>query len=234
MPTNLKEILQRKKERAERADRPKIDWFKLDTSESAKVVFLQELDEEQADDRGPAVYLVEHNSPQDFRRRAECSFDEEAGERCFACEMNQEEPKQNWWAKTNFYVNVYVERKGDKPGEGKVQLLSRSIQTKDGGFFDDLLAWAMEENGGKVTNQTFTISKGGEKKSPWTFLPSSKKLEVPDNLELWAPDAIVNKIPYEKQKSFYLPNGDEPVNEDESPKAAAKAAAKKASDDEDW
>ena len=231
MPTNLKEILQRKKERAERADRPKIEWFKLAQGESAKIVFLQELDEEQADDRGSAVYLVEHNSPQDFRRRAECSFDEEAGERCFACEMNQEEPKQNWWAKTNFYINVYVERKGDKPGEGKVQLLSRSIQNKGGGFFDDLLEWAMEENEGRVTNQTFTISKGGEKTSAWTFLPSSKKLEVPDNLELWAPDAIVNKVPYDKQKSFYLPNGDSPADEEEE---APKAAKKPKDEDPDW
>lgn len=234
MPTSLKDILQRKKERAERADRPKIDWFKLANGTSAKVEFLQELDEELADSRGAAVYLVEHNSPQDFRRRGECTFDEESGSRCFACEMNQEEPKSNWWAKTNFYVNVYVETKNDKPGEGKVQLLSRPISNKDGGFFDDLLAWAMEENEGKVTGQTFTISKGSEKTSPWTFIPSSKKLEVPENIELWAPEAIVNKIPYEKQKSFYMPNGDQDSDGSDDEKAETRSKPKVSTEDLPW
>jgi len=218
---NLKDILQRKKEYAERNERPKIDWFSLAPGESVKIEFLQEFSEELADSKGPAIYLTEHTSPQDFRRRAECTFDEDAGKRCFACEMNQEEPDKNWWAKTSFYVQVYVETKKDKPGEGSVKVLSRAISNKGGDLFEQLLNWADEENNGSVTGQTFTLSKGGEKKSPWTLIPSSKKLEVPDNVELIDLETLKRDIPYEKQKNFYLPKGEnydaDEENEEEAP-----------------
>lgn len=222
MATDLKSILQRKREYAERNERPKIEWFSLKNGGSAKVVFLQELDEDLADSKGSAIYLVEHTSPQDFKRRAECTFDEEAGTRCFACEMNQEEPNNSWWAKTNFYVQVYVETKDDKPGEGSVKVLSRPVSNKEGGFFDLLYEWAIEENGGKVTGRTFTISKGAEKTSPWSLMPTTKMLQVPENVELVDLETLKRTIPYEQQRNFYLPKGDEVTEEDDGEEKATK------------
>lgn len=227
MATDLKSILQRKKEYSERVERPAVEWFGLKEGASAKVVFLQELDSDLADPaKGAALYLVEHSSPENFMRRAECTFDEESGERCFACEMNQEDPNNNWWAKTNFYVQVYVETKDDKPGEGKVKVLSRPVSNKEGGFFDLLYNWAVEENNGKVTGVTFTISKGAEKTSSWSLMPSTKKLDVPESAELIDLSTAVSvKIEYDKQRNFYLPKSktkSEPAKDEEKVKAATE------------
>lgn len=229
---DLKSILQRKKEYQERTERPTFDWFGVPANKSAKVVFLQELDGDLADEKGVARYLVEHTSPQDFKRRAECTFDEETGERCFACEMNQEDPKGNWWAKTNFYVQVYTEGPDDKPGKGKVKVLSRGISNKGGDFFDLLLTWATEENEGRVTGQTFVISKGGEKTSPWSLMPTTKKLEVPETAELIDLEkAIGNKVEYDKQKNFYMPKGNA---DSEAAPATRQSAPKPAAEELTW
>lgn len=205
MATSLKDVLQKKKEYAERTERPQFDYFSLKDNNPAKVVFLQEIDpdvktEANEKGRGSALFLVEHTSPHDFRRRAECTFEEEG--RCFACEMNQEEPENKWWAKTNFYIQVFNAK------DNKVKVLSRPVANKEGGFFDLLYTWAEEENEGSITDQTFSISKAGEKTSPWTLMPTTKKLEVPDTVELVDLEQAVGiKIEYEKQRNFYIPRG---------------------------
>jgi hypothetical protein len=238
MATDLKSILQRKKEYAERTERPSFDWFGIPVNSTVKVVFLQELDKELADDKGAARYLVEHTSPENFKRKAECTFDEETGERCFACEMAQEFPKVaegSWWAKTNFYVQVYVEGKDDKPGKGKVKVLSRPVSPKGGDFFDLLLTWATEENDGRVTGQTFQISKGAEKTSPWTLMPTNKVLEVPDTAELIDLEKAVGlRVEYDKQKGFYMPGGNTGSKPATAEAGIEQPAVKKAEDTSVW
>jgi hypothetical protein len=219
---SLADVLKKKQERAERSDRPDVNWFSLNDNNPARVRFLQEIDPDAPhyeESKGSALFLVEHVSPQDFRRKAECTMETEG--RCFACEMNQEEPKANWWAKTNFYVQV-LDAKDDK-----VKILSRPAP---GTFFDALFEWATDENNGSVVADsdgkavTFNIRKGPNKTDSWVPMPTNKHLEVPEGTQLVdLTKAIGVKVEYEKQRNFYLPKGS---NRDDTPSEKSQPVPK--------
>lgn len=207
--TSLADVLKKKQERSERADRPKIDYFGLAKNNPARIRFLQEIDPDAPNyeaAKGSAVFLVEHVSPQTFQRKALCTFETEG--RCFACEMNQEQPKEKWWAKTSMYVNVFDAL------DNKVKVLSRPAP---GTFFDPLFEWAADENDGSVIGPTFKITKGANKTDPWTFTTTKNELDVPDSLDLF--EVVGITVEYDKQRSFYLPNGNEIPVEAEEPKS---------------
>ena len=207
---SLQDILNRKREIEDRESRPKLDWFSLKDG-SVKVQFLQELGDEAPNynkDRGKAVYLVEHVSPYDFRKKALCTYESDG--RCWACEMNQEETsvelddgKGNkvvknypWSQKTNMYIYLITEH-------GDVKVLSWPAP---GSVFDLLYQFAEEENDGSITGQTFAISKGPQRNDKWSLMPSKKEIPIPDDLALVnLEEAVGFKVEYEKQKSFYLP-----------------------------
>jgi|ERR1044072_4986120 hypothetical protein len=213
MGTNFKDVLKAKAERAEREDRPKVEWFSLKNGETKFIRLLQEFDTDMRnyDSKfGTAEFLVEHQSPEEWSRKALCTTDTEG--RCFACAMDKEEPfilldeldgdgnrKKKWhpWGqKTNFYVYV-VDNKG------AVRVLSR---TTDGKLFDSLVEEA-EENNNSLTDITFKISKGSANQNPWEIRKTTKEhFELPEIDELVALSTAVGlKVPFEDQKNFYLP-----------------------------
>lgn len=240
MSKTIAEIRKLKAERAEAADRVKVDWFRLTKPEakqgdkySRRLVFLQELDEDSPKfekSRGAALYLQEHTSPYDFTRRAECSMDAEG--KCLACDMNQlqpvlkvkksdgktEEKKYPWRASTNMYINVYTD-------EGKVEVLSRSAP---GAVFDFLDQQAQEELDGGITGVTWKINKGLKLNDAWQLSTTKVALDVPDDVELFdLQNTVARKVKYEDQKKFYLiPDKDE-VDEEES-------TSEKKSDETEW
>jgi len=205
MAQTLADILRKKQERAERSDRPEVEWFSLKDNNPARVRFLQELDPDAPNydsNKGSALFLVEHVSPQDYRRKAECTIETEG--RCFACEMAQEDPKPEggtWFQKTNMYIQVFDAK------TNSVRILSRPAP---GSFFDALYDYAADENEGSIVGPTFKIQKGPGKTDPWTLMPTNNKLEVPETVELVdLSKAIGVKVEYAKQRNFYLPKGEQ-------------------------
>lgn len=223
MSKTLADVLKKRQEAAERAERPKIDYFSLTNNNPARIRFLQEINPEAPNfdpDKGSALFLVEHTSPKNFQRKAICTLETEG--RCFACEMNIErsgkEPKERWWARINMYVQVFDAK------DEKVKVLSRPAPSP---FFDQLIDWADEENDGSVVGPTFKVSKGPNKTDSWVAIRTSRELEVPDTAELIDLEKHIGaNVEYDKQRGFYLPNGmDEESEElapsdDEDPKMA--------------
>jgi hypothetical protein len=221
MGTNFKDVLKRNQERSDRADRPKVNWFKLERNETKFIKFLQEFDTDMRNydsARGTALFLVEHVSPESFSRKALCSFDDEGN--CFACEMDKQQPSigegedkkwHPWGQKTNFYVYVI-----DK--EGEISVMSRPTIGK---FFDSIVE-EIGENNNSLTDLGFKISKGPKNNSPWELkAKDSYDFDLPDVTELTDLSTVVGlKVPYEEQRGFYLPAGkDAPA---ESEKDASK------------
>ena len=192
------------------------------------VQFLQEFTEDAENydsNRGTVLFLAEHVSPYNFKRKAECSFDTEG--RCWPCEMAKvenevtykgETTKFPWKQKSNMYTWVATE-------DGELKVLSRPAP----GAFFNLLHEYSEDNGG-ITNQTFKISKGPNKTDPWALMPVKTEIELPDLSEMVdLQTAIGVKKPYEEQKLFYMP--------EEATEATAKPAvteAQKSESNFDW
>jgi hypothetical protein len=206
---SLADVLKQRKEREERSQRPDVKYFSLKgrKNNSARIRFLQELETDSRNydsSKGVVLFETEHVSPVDFRRRASCTFDAEG--RCFACEMDKQEPFiedeegnkrwHPWGQKTNLYVQVYTE-------EGEVAVLSRPA---DGTFFDSLYDEYANENDNSLTDVTFKISKGATKTAPWELKKTNQTLELPDVVELLdLEQAVVRHIPYDEQEKFYIP-----------------------------
>lgn len=224
MPT-LQDILKKKKEQDERV-KVDFDWFSLKEKNPIRIQFLQDLSEDSTgydSTRGAVLFLSEHTSARDFKRRAVCSMDAEG--RCFGCEMQEAEPYViedgkkiygKWAAKTNLYVQVVTE-------DGDVKVLSRPAP---GNFFDQILREHNEENDNTLLGETYTIEKGKNKSDPWRLSSTKRAIAVPDDVKLVDLSvAVERKIPYEEQKAFYLPDGS--TKSEETP-------AKETDDAPDW
>lgn len=207
MGNTFKDVLKAKQERSERESRPKVEWFSLKNNETKFIRFLQELDTDHRNfdsSFGTAVFLTEHISPESFSRKALCTMEDEG--RCFACEMDKEQPKivedgkdvwHPWKQRSNFYIYV-VDNKGD------VRVLSRPTGNK----LFDALCEEVDENDNSLTDVTFKISKGPNKSDSWEIRKTTKEhFELPDIAELVDLESAVGlKIAYAEQKSFYLPD----------------------------
>ncbi len=206
MAFTLDDVLRKKRQQQENADRPKIEWFGVGgkNKSAVKVQFLQEFieDAENYDsNRGTVLFLAEHVSPYNFKRKAECTYDVTG--QCWPCEMAKvenevtykgETTKFPWKQRSNMYTWVATE-------DGELKVLSRPAP----GAFFNLLHEYSEDNGG-ITNQTFKISKGPNKTDPWALMPVKTEIELPDLSEMVdLQTAIGVKKPYEEQRLFYMP-----------------------------
>lgn len=182
--------------RREAMNSPKVEWFSLKgRPNGAKVVFLQELDEDGKNydaTRGTVITVVEHQAPgrEGWKARAMCTIEDEG--QCFACERHRENPTEGWKAKTNLYVNVLDE-------DGKVKVLSRNVNNA---FVDNLIEWFSETN--SITENAFKLKEMGEGfNRTWTLTPSPQAL--PDMaVELYDLEkAVVRKVAYGQQADYY-------------------------------
>lgn len=209
MTLSLEDILRKGREIKDRAERPTVEWFSLKKKNPIRMRFLQEISTDSANydsARGTILFLNEHTSPRDFKRRAECSYDSEGN--CFACEMVKEEPvsivdgqekRGAWAAKSNLYTYIATEL-------GEVKVLSRPAP---GSFWDLIYAFHTGDGEGSITQQEFEISKGPKQNDSWNLTPRLKtSFEIPDLSEMADLTAAVGrKIPYADQKNFYIPAG---------------------------
>jgi len=181
-------------------DGPKTKWFKIADKQSAKVIFLQELDEEserfsQKNDLG--FLAVEHKNPSNFMRKALCTIDDDGA--CFGCEKHDENWKAGWKQKTQLYVNVLVDNGTDEPF---VAVLSQGNGPKS--ITPTLLEYAGDD--GVITDKWFTIKRtgSGQTDTSYTLRAGKEHKEDVESFELFDLEKVVRQVPYAEQEAHYL------------------------------
>lgn len=188
---------QKKKDR----DRPKTEFVKIADKQKVEIAFLQELDEDspnfsKKNDLG--FLAVEHANPDNFRRKAICTMDEEGN--CYGCEKHREDYTLGWKGKTRLYINVLVKEEGKEP---YVAVLSQS--TSGQSITPTLIEEAGDEE--TITTKWFSFSRNGEGTDTNYTLRAKKDhgLNVED-YELFDLEQVVRHIPYAQQEAHYLDN----------------------------
>ena len=179
----------------------KVRWVKLADNQSAKIRFIEELDEDSANysaDRGLAVVIAEHTNPKDYKRKAACTMDTEG--RCYGCEMARKEPKSGWRSRMRFYCNVLVDDGMEAP---YVAVWSQGVSTKSA--FNAILEYARDT--GSVSNLEWKIKRNGQgTETSYTLLPVRPDAE-PYNwgtIEKFDLEKVVREVAYAEQESFYF------------------------------
>ena len=179
----------------------KIRWVKLADGQSAKIRFVEELDENSAnyaEDRGLAVVVKEHTNPKDYKRKALDTMDSEGKD--WAEEMHRKDPKAGWRARLRFYCNVIVDDGTEPP---YVAVWSQGVSNQSA--FNTLREYALET--GSISNLEWKIKRNGQgTETSYTLLPTKPDSEPfnwagikPFNL-----DKVVRHVPYAEQEAFYL------------------------------
>lgn len=179
----------------------KVRWVKLADGQSAKIRFLEELDEDSAnynEARGLAVVIHEHTNPKDYKRKAACTIDS-AG-RCFGCEMARKEPKSGWRARMRFYCNVLVDDGTEDP---YVAVWSQGISKQSA--FNTIREYALET--GSISNLGWKLKRNGQgTETNYTLIPTAPDAEPYDwsTVEAFNLEKVVREVPYAEQEAFYF------------------------------
>lgn len=182
-------------------DGVKVRWVKLSDGQSAKIRFVEELDEESANydpARGLAIVVKEHTNPKDYRRKAMDTMDTEG--RDWAEEMHRKDPKAGWKAKLRFYCNVVVDDGTEDP---YVAVWSQGISKQSA--FNTLREYALET--GSISNLEWKIKRNGlGTETSYTLLPTKPDSEPFswNGIEPFNLDKVVRHVPYAEQEQFYL------------------------------
>lgn len=186
---------QKKKDR----ERPKTVWFKIADKQKVEVAFLQELDENSPNfsaKNGQGILAVEHTNPDNFRRKAVCTKDEEG--QCFGCDKHSEDYTKGWKAKTRLYINVLVKEEGKEP---YVAVLSQS--TSGQSITPTLIEEAGDEE--TITTKWFSLGKTGEGTDTNYTLRAKKEhgLNVEDYEVFNLEENVIRQIPFDQQEAHY-------------------------------
>jgi len=179
----------------------KVRWLKLEDSQSVKVRFVNELDEDSPhydSARDLAIVVAEHTNPKDYKRKAICTQDSEG--RCFGCEMYRKEPKSGWRSRFRFYTNLLVDDGIDDP---YVAVWSQGVGKQSA--FNTLREYAIDT--GSISNRPWRMKRQGTgTDTTYIILPGDPDTDKfnwdgvsPFNLE-----KVVREVPYAEQESFYL------------------------------
>lgn len=187
-------------------------WLKMDDGASVKIRFLQELDPDSPDynDKNGLGFIAnEHASPENFRRKALCSTDDQG--KCYGCEQHRKDYKAGWKAKPRLYINVLVDDGKEDP---YVAILSQGASSK--AITPTLIEYAGEM--GSISNLMWRIKRTGNgTDTSYTAIPLAKDEKPFDysSVELFNLEEVaVRDVPYADQEGFYKGNTSE-HNEDE-------------------
>jgi hypothetical protein len=184
-------------------------WLTLKDNESAKIRFMNELDEDSPNynaDNDVALVVSEHTNPMDFRKKAVCTMDSEG--RCFACEMYRKETKadrdsregKSWRPKYRFYINLLVDNGKDDPF---VAVWSQGVAKQSA--FPMIKEYAIET--GSITNREWKITRKGEGTATTYVLiprdPDTEKFDWAD-VEPYDLEKVVWQKAYPEQEDFFL------------------------------
>jgi hypothetical protein len=221
---NINKAIEAEEAKFSGGDRAKTVWFTLKDKQSAKILFLQELDEDSENfsaknDLG--VMAVEHVNPKNWQRKAVCTEPQ-----CYGCEQHQKDFKAGWRQKQRLYINVLVD---DGQNEPYVAVLSQGMSGAS--ITPTLFEYAAE---GSITNQWFKIKRMGEKKdTSWLLMPGpdASDVNVEDYTLFDISKDVLRNVEYEKQEAHYN-YGLDP--EPEASAAPAFAGASASTGDQDW
>jgi hypothetical protein len=210
----INELIDSQKKRAEQsADYQKVEWLKLADGQAVKIRFVEELDEDSLGydaSRGLAVVISEHQSPEDFRRKAVCTKDVDG--RCYPCEQAPNEPKAGWWPRLRYYANVIVDNGTDAP---HVTVWSQGISNKSA--FTIIREHAMDM--GAITNLTWKLKRNGMKtETAYLLMPQAVDQEPFDwsGFDFFDLEKVVREVPYAEQEAFYMGEDANAANSDAS------------------
>lgn len=179
----------------------KVRWVKLDDGQSAKVRFVNELDEDSPNYdavRDLAIVVSEHTNPKDYKRKAVCTMDSEG--RCFGCEMARKEPKSGWRARFRFYTNLLVDDGLEDP---YVAVWSQGVGKQSA--FNTLKEYAIET--GSISNRVWRMKRQGSgTDTTYILLPGDPDTDQHDwsGIEPFNLEKVVREVAYAEQESFYL------------------------------
>lgn len=180
---------------------PRVRWLKLDDGQSAKIRFANELDDESKfydDSRGLAIVVSEHTNPDDYKRKATCTMEDEG--RCFGCEMHRRDPKKGWKARLRFYTNVIVDDGMEDPF---VAVWSMGVAKS--ATFNTIREYAADGN--SVSNMTWKVKRNGKgTETNYILIPGASDSEAFDwnKFEIFPLESAIRQVPYADQESFYL------------------------------
>ena len=186
---------------ASAGDGTKVRWLKLEDGQSAKVRFVNELDEDSPNydsKRDLAIVVSEHTNPKDYKRKAVCTMDSEG--RCFGCEMARKEPKSGWRARFRFYTNLLVDDGLEAP---YVAVWSQGVGKQSA--FNTLREYALET--GSISNRTWRMKRQGSgTDTTYILLPGDPDTDKYDwaGVEPFNLEKVVREVTYVEQESFYL------------------------------
>ena len=177
----------------------KVPFLKLKDGDREKIWFLQELDEESEnynEKLGLGTVAVEYRDPKNFRKRILDTSDEGG---CWPAE-------QGWKPRVSLYIAVAVEQKGGY----EVRILNQGFGPKS------VVNWLVEYAGdaGSITNVPFRISRtgSGQFDTAYSLVPAGAPSEPlnAEELGLEVPDfnKVLLKVPYERQRDFFLGEDD--------------------------
>jgi hypothetical protein len=179
----------------------KVRWVKLADGQSAKIRFIEELDEDSANysaDRGLSVVIAEHTNPKDYKLKAACTIDSEG--RCYGCELARKEPKSGWRSRLRWYGNVIIDDGTEDP---YVAVWSQGISKQSA--FNTIREYALET--GSVSNLEWKIKRNGQgTETSYTLLPTKPDAEpfAWNDIEPFDLEKVVREVAYAEQESFYL------------------------------
>ena len=197
-------------------DGVKARWVRLDDGQVVKINFLQELDQDSPNfnaDAGAAFLAVEHSNPDNYRRKALCTIDDEGA--CYGCEQDRANPKKGWRSRGRLYVNVLVDDGKEDP---YVAILSQGTSGKT--ITPSLLMWAGENE--SITDSAFRIKRSGTGTSTeYSLVPAPKSQGVdPNDYDLYDIEKIATRyVPYAEQHDFYDGGSEESAAPKESSSA---------------
>jgi len=202
-------IMKGLKEMEKAMDRPttnsegglKVRWLKLEDQQSAKVRFINELDEDSPnydEARDLAIVVSEHTNPKDYKRKAVCTVDSEG--RCFGCEMARKEPKSGWRARFRFYTNLLVDDGLEDP---YVAVWSQGVGKQSA--FNTLREYAIET--GSISNRVWRMKRQGTgTDTTYILLPGDPDADKHDwsGVDPFNLEKVVREVPYPEQEAYYL------------------------------
>ena len=197
----------------------KTTWLNssIQSGQSANIRFVNELDEDSPNydpERGLALVAYEHSNPDDFRRRAVCTMEDEG--RCFGCELNAR-GKKGWWRKPRFYINVLVDNGVDSPF-----VATWSMGVKRSVTFETIREYALETK--SVSNLKWRLKRSGAgTDTTWTLIPTAPDavpfdwgkamLEATNSVQAPSLESALRQVPYSEQETFYLAVKSQPAEE---------------------
>lgn len=176
-------------------------WVKLSDGQSVKIKFLQELDPDSPSydkDAGAGFIAVEHTNPQDYRRKALCTIDDQG--RCFGCEQHRKDPKAGWKGRSRLYINVLVDDGSEDP---YVAILSQGSGPKSA--TPEVIQYAGET--GSITDVVWRLKRTGERTDTnYSIIPlPTSEVKSGEKYELYDLEKIaVRDIAYDEQENFYV------------------------------